>query len=109
MATRQVSEGRQNQFVARFAIRRWTPPAPKGKAGQAQTIGAPAHDRHRVQVAAEIEETWPGFGAMAEPEGAKGSRGFPPQALEPTAPLMVAIDQPQRATQEFGQGPYFLP
>jgi hypothetical protein len=49
-----------------------------------------------------IEKVWPWFGPMAEPKGAEGTGGFPPQALQPAAPFVVAIDQPQRATQEFG-------
>ena len=71
MATRQVPEGRQHQFFARAVIRAGIVSPAVGEAGQAQPVVAPAHHRHRVQVTAEIEMAWPGFGAMAEPEGAE--------------------------------------
>lgn len=102
MASRQVTEGRQNQLFAVGAAASLIASSPIGEAGQPQSVGPMAHHRHRMQVAAKIEMVWSGFGPMAEPKGPEGTGGFPPQALQPAAPFVVAIDQPQRATQEFG-------
>ena len=109
MASRQGTEGRQHQLFAVRAMVSTIAPSPIGEAGQSQTVGPMAHHRHRMQVAAKIEMARPGFGPMAEPKGAEGTGGFPPQALQPAAPFVVAIDQPQRATEQFGKGHQFLP
>ena len=100
MATRQVSERRQHKFASWLAIRCGVPSPAIHETRQPQTVVAPAHHRYRVQVAADIEMARPGFMSMAEPEGAEGRGGFPLQALEPAAPLVVAIDQPQWAPQQ---------
>jgi len=109
MASRQGTEGWQHQLFADRATASSIAPSPIGEAGQSQTVGPMAHHRHRMQVAAKIEMARPGFGPMAEPKGAEGTGGFPPQALQPAAPFVVAIDQPQRATEQFGKGHQFLP
>lgn len=109
MASRQGTEGWQHQLFAVRATASPIAPSPIGKAGQPQPVGPMAHHRHRMQVAAKIEMAWPGFGSMAEPKGTESRGGFPPQALQPAAALVVAIDQPQRAPQQFGQGHQFLP
>jgi hypothetical protein len=109
MASRQVTEGWQHQLFAVRATASPIAPSPIGEAGQPQPVGPMAHQRHRMQMAAKIEKVWPGFGPMAEPKGAEGTGGFPPQALQPAAPFVVAIDQPQRAIQKFGKGRQFLP
>ena len=109
MAPCQLTEGRQHQLVAAGGRAIPIAPSPISEAGQSQTVGPMAYHRHRMQVAAEIEVAWPGFGPMAEPEGAEGRGGFPPQPLQPAAPVVVAIDQPQRTAQQFGKGYQFLP
>lgn len=109
MAPCQLTEGRQHQLVAAGGRAIPIDPSPIGEAGQSQTVGPMAHHRHRMQVAAKIEMAWPRFGPMAEPKWSEGTGGFPPQSLQPAAPFVVAIDQPQRATQQLGEGHQLLP
>ncbi len=92
MASRQVTEGWQHQVFAVQATASPIAPSPIGEAGQPQPVGPMPHHCHRMQVAAKIELAWPGFGPMAEPKGAERTGGFPPQALQPAAPFVVAID-----------------
>ena len=95
MAAGERPEGRQKQLLL---------PPPVGEAGQPQPVGAAAHHRHRMQVAAEIQQAGPGFWSVAQPQRSEGTGGFANQALQPAAAFVVALDQPQPAAQQLRQG-----
>jgi hypothetical protein len=100
MATGEGSERRHHQGGLLWI---------KGEARYPQSVHRIAHHRHRVTMAAEVEEAWPGLGGMAQPPGPDLLGGLLAQTLQPAPPLVVAADEAQGTFHQRRQRSNFLP
>ena len=93
MASRQLPESRNHQT--------WTIRV-KGKTGKAQSVGPASQASHRVEMAADVQETrsWWWLGSMTEPELTKPLGRALGQPIDPGVTVMVAANEQHLAVAQ---------